>query len=210
MKLVLVRHGRPDEDHRVRPHDPPLRDDGWRQARAVAHLLAGERITRIVASPLLRAQQTAQPLADQLGLPIDTLDGWAEADRGAARYRSTETLRALGDTHWRAFLDDPIRFVGGDPVKFETDVMGAFTATLNAAGAQDRVVVFTHGLPINLVLSRLLGLTSIVNFPPDYGSLTRLRVRGAGAGALDRGEVGIWSVNETTHQLNAPAEAAAR
>lgn len=210
MKLVLVRHGRPDEDDRMRPHDPPLRDDGWRQARAVARLLAGERITHIVASPLLRAQQTAQPLAELVNLPIRTLDGWAEADRGAARYRSTETLRSLGDSHWRAFLADPVRFVGGDPLKFETDVLGAFAATLDAAGARDRVVVFTHGLPINLVLSRVLGLASIVNFPPDYGSLTRLRVRGAGAGALERGEVGIWSVNETAHQGDAPAETTTR
>ena len=42
--------------------------DGWRQARAAANLLASEPITRIVASPLLRAQQTARPLAERLGL----------------------------------------------------------------------------------------------------------------------------------------------
>jgi broad specificity phosphatase PhoE len=44
MKLVLVRHGRPDDD-------PPLRDDGWRQANAVARPLAHEGATRIVSSP---------------------------------------------------------------------------------------------------------------------------------------------------------------
>ena len=58
MKLVLVRHGRPDEEDADHPHDPKLRDDGWRQARTVAALLAGEGITRIVASPLRRARQT--------------------------------------------------------------------------------------------------------------------------------------------------------
>ena len=26
MKIVLVRHGRPDEGHAERPHDPPLAD----------------------------------------------------------------------------------------------------------------------------------------------------------------------------------------
>ena len=56
MKLTLVRHGRPDEDHTQRPHDPPLRADGLRQAEAVAALLAGEGVTRIVASPLKSAR----------------------------------------------------------------------------------------------------------------------------------------------------------
>ena len=62
MKIVLVRHGRPDEGHAERPHDPPLADEGLRQAQAAAALLAHEGIDRIVTSPLLRAQQTAAPL----------------------------------------------------------------------------------------------------------------------------------------------------
>ena len=97
MKLVLVRHGRPDENNVERPHDPPLNAEGWRQARAVAALLAREGITRVVSSPLCRAQDTAQPLAEALGLPVHTVDGWAEADRHLPVYRSTETLRAQGD-----------------------------------------------------------------------------------------------------------------
>ena len=95
MKIVLVRHGRPDEGHAERPHDPPLAEEGWRQARAAAALLAGEGITRIVTSPLLRARQTAEPLAARLGLkyytfvsqvengfgrvPIDGMEAWARA-----------------------------------------------------------------------------------------------------------------------------------
>ena len=75
MRLLLVRHGRPDEGHADRPHDPPLHADGQRQARAVATLLAHEGVTRIVSSPLLRARETAEPLAEQLGLAIDTIDG---------------------------------------------------------------------------------------------------------------------------------------
>ena len=44
MKLVLIRHGRPDEDDAERPHDPPLRADGILQARAVAAHLGAEGI----------------------------------------------------------------------------------------------------------------------------------------------------------------------
>ena len=127
MRLILVRHGRPDEGDLDSPNDPPLNADGWRQARAAANLLASEPITRIVASPLLRAQQTARPLAERLGLPIDTIEGWAEADRRASRYRSTETLRAEGGEAWGRFLQDPIRYLGAEPDAFRAGVLGALS-----------------------------------------------------------------------------------
>lgn len=191
MRLTLVRHGRPDEDDTTRPHDPPLRADGRRQAQAVAALLADEGVTRVVTSPMQRARETAEPLVARVGLPLHTIDGWAEADRHLDRYRSTETLRALGDAEWARFLTDPVRYLGHDPVRFMADVMGALQQSL-AAPDDAHVVVFTHGLPINVVLSSILGLERIIHFQPGYGSVTRLRARGA-----DR--IGILSVNESGH-----------
>lgn len=199
MKLVLVRHGKPDEDHAERPHDPPLNAQGQAQSQAVARLLEREGITRVVASPLQRAHQTALPLARQLGLPVHTVDGWAEADRDAPRYRSGETLRALGDAEWQRFLADPVRYVGGDPVRFRADVLGALEEAVERATPDDRVAVFTHGLVINVVLSHLLGLARIVHFQPGYASITRLAARGAGRRVLHDGGIGIISVNESGH-----------
>ena len=46
---------------------PPL---GEQMAKAAAQSLAGRDITHVVASPLERAQQTAEPIAAQFGLPI--------------------------------------------------------------------------------------------------------------------------------------------
>ena len=192
MKIVLVRHGRPDEGHAERPHDPPLADEGLRQAQAAAALLAHEGIDRIVTSPLLRAQQTAAPLAESLGLAPEVVDGWAEADRHLDRYRSVETLKAMGGGEWQRFLDDPVRYMGGDPASFRAGVLAALAA-LVASGPRDaHVAVFTHGLPINVVLSHALGLARIVHFPPGYGSVTRLRAR-------DIHTIGVVSVNETGH-----------
>lgn len=191
MRLTLVRHGRPDEDDAARPQDPPLRADGRRQAQAVADLLADEGVTRIITSPMQRASQTAQPLSARLGLPALTVDGWAEADRHLDRYRSTETLRALGGGEWGRFLADPVRYLGHDPERFTADVMAALQQSL-AAPDDAHVVVFTHGLPINVVLSSVLGLERIIHFQPGYGSVTRLLARGP-----DR--IGILSVNETGH-----------
>lgn len=193
MRLILIRHGRPDERDLTTPNDPPLDEDGQRQARAAANLLASEGITRIVASPLLRARQTAIPLAERLGLPIVTLEGWAEADRRASRYRSTETLRAEGGDAWARFLSDPVRYLGADPDEFRAAVLAAMHETTASEAPESRVAVFTHGLPINIALSHALGLTTITNFLVGYGSVTRMRRR-------DDGGYGVSSVNETGHQ----------
>jgi probable phosphoglycerate mutase len=192
MRLILVRHGRPNEGDVNAPNDPQLNADGWRQARAAANLLASEGITRIVASPSLRAQETAMPLAERLGLPVDTIEGWAEADQRASRYRSTETLRAEGGEAWARFLQDPIRYLGADPDSFRASVLAALHTIAAPETKASRVVVFTHGLPINVVLSHALGLTSITHFLVAYGSVTRLRRR-------DDGGYGVSSVNETGH-----------
>ncbi|WP_213956879.1 histidine phosphatase family protein [Variovorax sp. dw_954] len=192
MKLVLVRHGRPDEDERERPHDPPLRADGRAQAEAVAARLRQEGITRIVSSPMARAAQTAQPLAAALGLAVESIDGWAEADRHVERYRSTETLRALGTAEWGRFLDDPIAYFGGDAASFRGGVLAALAETIDSSHKDAHVAVFTHGLPINVVLSHALSLERIIHFAPGYASMTRLRVLGAGA-------IGVASVNERGH-----------
>lgn len=172
MKLALVRHGRPDEGNAERPHDPPLHKEGWRQAHAVARLLAGEGITRVASSPLLRALQTAQPLAQRLGLPVEEIEGWAEADRHLDRYVSLETLRSRGEAEWQRFLKDPISYLGGDPVAFCVMTVATLDRMIAESGPQAHVAVFTHGLPINIVLSRVLGLERIAHFQPGYGSIT--------------------------------------
>ena len=127
-----------------------------------------------------------------LGLPIETIDLWAEADRGTIRYRSTETLRAEGGEAWSRFLADPIGYLGGDPASFRDGVLAALGATVATNSATARVAVFTHGLPINIVLSHALGLDSITQFLVGYGSVTRLRHFGDG-------RYGVASVNETGH-----------
>ncbi|MET0159370.1 MAG: histidine phosphatase family protein, partial [Acidimicrobiales bacterium] len=64
MDLLLIRHALPVRiDDGEGPADPELSDEGWRQAGALAAWLADEEIEAMVASPLRRAQETAEPLA---------------------------------------------------------------------------------------------------------------------------------------------------
>jgi broad specificity phosphatase PhoE len=190
MQLVLIRHGKPDTSRIDYLSDPPLNEEGRRQAECVAACLAKEGINQIFSSPLERATATARVLADQLGFPITTLDGLAEADRRATRYVAVEQLRKNPED-WQRFLQDPVSFLGGDPVSFRRDVLEAFDHILATRPAK-KVAVFTHGLPINVLLGHALGLESMTSFVPHYCSISRLV--GASLEALT-----IISVNETGH-----------
>ena len=71
MELILVRHGLPLRREVVEgPADPELSPEGVNQATRLANYLATEKITAIYSSPMKRAVQTAEPLAQTIGLPI--------------------------------------------------------------------------------------------------------------------------------------------
>jgi broad specificity phosphatase PhoE len=185
MQILLVRHGKPVTSN-GNP-DPSLCDEGLAQARSAAAFLARSGVTAVVSSPLQRALETAHPTAERLDLDISLSHGFAEADRYGESYRSVEDLRR-DPAQWRQFLADPIGFLGGDPVEFKRGVMDALGSVL--ALDVEKVAVFTHGLPINVILSHVLDLQQITHFVPHYCSITRLR-------GLSCDQLGVVSVNET-------------
>jgi broad specificity phosphatase PhoE len=186
MQVLMIRHGRPET--RSGDSDPNLCDVGRKQARDLSVMLSRSGVARLVSSPLRRALQTADPTARALGLDVAVIDGLAEADRFGASYRSVEELRREPEV-WGRFLADPIGFLGADPVAFRREVLSAFETVL--AGGAAKVAVFTHGLPINVILSHALGLDRITHFVPHYCSISRLN-----GDSLDR--LSVVSVNETT------------
>ncbi|SDB70142.1 histidine phosphatase family protein [Belnapia rosea] len=75
--MILLRHGQSEFNLHFTATkrdpgipDPKLTELGHQQAEAAAEALAGERISRIIASPYTRALQTAAPIARRRGLPI--------------------------------------------------------------------------------------------------------------------------------------------
>lgn len=75
--MILLRHGQSEFNlhFTATRRDPGIKDPrltplGHQQAETAAEALAGEGVTRIIASPYSRALQTAAPLARRLGLPV--------------------------------------------------------------------------------------------------------------------------------------------
>jgi 8-oxo-dGTP diphosphatase len=92
--LFLVRHcaagsrSRWEGDDR----DRPLSKKGWRQAAALAELLAPIGIERILTSPYLRCRQSVEPLAKATGLDIEEEEALAEGQGDMATRRLVERL----------------------------------------------------------------------------------------------------------------------
>jgi probable phosphoglycerate mutase len=188
MQLIFVRHGEPDFS--ASSVDPPLSEKGIRQAEETAIRLSLEPIDKLVTSPLMRARQTISPLAEAIEMSPEVLEGVAEIDQWGGSYLSVEELRKAGGPAWDEFLRDPIAALGGDEKTFRETVTTS-VGELTRCGSK-RVVIATHGFPINVMLSQILGLDGLTNFTPHHGSVTRLH-------ADDSGRLRVITINEMTH-----------
>jgi broad specificity phosphatase PhoE len=73
MFFYLIRHAQPDYAARGPYHRPPgpaLTELGQAQAAALAPLLSGTGLERVVCSPLRRCIMTAEPIAPAFNLPL--------------------------------------------------------------------------------------------------------------------------------------------
>lgn len=83
--IYIFRHGQTDYNATRRAMgrlDIPLNETGLQQAAELADKLSGMAIQAIYSSPLSRAMQTAQILADKTGAPIMSNDGLMERNMG--------------------------------------------------------------------------------------------------------------------------------
>jgi len=196
MELLLIRHALPIRREVTEgAADPPLSDDGVRQANLLADYLASEKIDAIYASPLLRAQETAQPLAVRIEREIILDEGVAEFDQHSSEYIPVEELKASGDPRLIEFLlGEGEEFDDRDD--FRARVMSSIEEIISRHGG-DRVAVVCHGGVINLYAGDVLGLN--VDGPgffyPNYTSITRVAASRAGVRS-------IVTLNETSHLRN--------
>lgn len=191
MRLILIRHGKPETPGGSRGGNPPLSAQGHVEARGVRDLLRHEGIEVIVHSGMTRAAETAQPTLEALGLDAHVIEELGEVDRYGGDYANPEMVKAKGEAEWDRFLADPLGYFGIDHDRFVSETLSGFQSLFESYHRQT-IAIFTHGFPINIMLSHALELDGIANFVPGYGSVTRLS-----GSAMDR--LTVVSVNETAH-----------
>ena len=112
MKLYISRHGQTPwnvEDLVCGRADVPLTEVGLAQAKLLADSAMDKGIEVILASPLLRARQTAQAVSDAIGVPIQIDDRLVEFDFG-----SFDGTSRFGEEFQWLRAQMPTRFPGGE------------------------------------------------------------------------------------------------
>jgi broad specificity phosphatase PhoE len=204
--IVIARHGRTAANARgllLGRADPPLDDEGVRQAEALGAACAGLDLARIVTSPLERCRQTAAvigrvaagagaavPVAPPLDVEVD--ERWIELDYGELDGRPIGDVPAASWAAWRS--DAGWTPPGGESLVALGARVRAACADLAAADAGERdVVVVTHVSPIKAAVAWALGVGDEVAWRMwvGTGSLTRI---GCGGPAPS-----LRSFNEMAH-----------
>ena len=191
MELIIVRHALPlrveKESGRA---DPELSAEGQLQAEALGTYLSHESVDAIYSSPLVRARQTAAPLARRLSITIREEDGIAEWDRNSNEYIPMEEMRATNHPKWQAMMRG--EWVSDEnQEEFYARVRHSFDSIIEAHQS-DRVVVVCHGGVINYYISHILGMPSTQFFYPHYTSIHRVKTIAGGRRSL-------VALNETAH-----------
>jgi broad specificity phosphatase PhoE len=125
-----------------------LSDTGIRQAEQVAAYLGDHDVVHVAASPLLRAQQTAEPIAATHGLELVTDEGLIEAENIFEGFRMAVGDSALRRMRNWPMLRNPFRPSWGEPYRDIARRMLAATHRARERSAGHEAVCVSHQLPI--------------------------------------------------------------
>lgn len=163
-QVLLIRHGETDWNAtgRWQGNAPvPLNATGRQQAQALARYLAAQpqTIDALYSSPLRRALQSAEIIADALGLPIRLEDRLREVDLG-----DWQGLRRTEAQAW-----DPERFAAYEADWYHVpapngesrrDLQQRARAAFDDLSARHRgqtIALVSHGGTLGMLLESLLG-----------------------------------------------------
>ena len=193
MRVLLLRHAQSASNaHRTAAALPDaegdrLTDKGAEQARNAAEALTGRGITRLISSPMRRAQETARPISEALGLEIET-------DEEIYELREEEGFGSLAPEEqklrrWSEWMvehaDDPTYAPpGADSFQGMRDRVRGFLRRMESE--EGTPIVVTHGIFLRfLLIEVLLG----DRFQPgDAGRLWQMRTVNCGLSVFDYGE----------------------
>lgn len=158
---------------------------GEEMAVAAAASLAGRDVTYLVASPLERAIQTAQPFAAEFGLPVEVDERLIESANQfeGKRFGVGDGALRYPANWWR--LRNPLKPSWGEPYAHIADRMVAALHAARVAADGHEAVCVSHQLPIWTLRRRMegkhlwhdprhrqCGLASLTSFHFDGATLT--------------------------------------
>lgn len=170
MRLLLIRHGQtPSNVAGALDTAYPgagLTDLGQTQAAAIPGSLEADRFAGVYASPLLRTQLTAAPLARRYGLPVVVRTGLQEISAGELEMRTDKDAVQRYQEALASWLDGDLsaRLGGRESGRdFLQRYDGAVTSIARSYGSDDTVVAVSHGAAIRVwVTLRAEGASDVI------------------------------------------------
>jgi len=185
MRLILVRHGETpwNEARRIQggKSDIELGEKGLAQAEKLAQTLQKEDIRAVYASPLRRAQATAQAIARPHSLTVVTLPALREIDAGQADGLPIDRLKEDFPSFWKEWREGrgSLAWPGGESVAQVARRAWGAVLKVQRQHPHDTVVVVGHAFVLTSILVRALGL--------GLGNFRRLRVDAGSISILEMG-----------------------
>lgn len=162
-ELVFIRHGQTEYNVQLRFQgqiDVPLNEHGHRQARQLAQRLAPEPPARLVSSDLIRARQTAAPLAAAWRRPPLLEAGLREQSFGVLEGLDRGEIERRHPDLWARWCEYRADYAlpGGESLQaFHRRILEA-VRRLAEDGAGQRTLVVTHGGVLDVLWRMAHGL----------------------------------------------------
>jgi ribonuclease H / adenosylcobalamin/alpha-ribazole phosphatase len=190
--LLLVRHGATAHTAEGRfsgctGENPELSATGREQARRLAAELQRQyaepsdaRVAAVVSSPVRRARETAETVADAVGVPVGVDDDLREIDFGDWEGRKVEDVLARCPQEWAAWRADPtLAAPGGESVADVARRVRTARQRLTERHPDSTVVVVSHLYPVRLFVLDALGapLEAVHRMDHDPTAVSELGLR---------------------------------
>ena len=203
-RLYLVRHGQSagNAQGRFGGHSPtPLSALGRRQAQRTAQALAKERITVIYSSDLLRAVETAKPLAEILNLEINATTAFRERHVGVLEGLTFDEAKKHHPDDYHALVNRNLNHVitKGESYSQLLKRTTRFLHGILERHRGGRIAIFSHTGTICFLTLHLLGaIHSETRHTPwlvtSNCGINRFEFRGA-----RQDNVRVLALNDTRH-----------
>lgn len=201
-RILLVRHGQSEgnAEGRFGGHTAtPLSARGRAQAEATARVLAAEKVTAIYSSDLLRAVETAEPLARETGLEIKRTEAFRERSVGRMEGLTFQEAAEAHPEDYAALLrrDFDLVLTGGESYRQMLDRSARALDEAIDANPGGTIALFSHTGTICILVLHLMGALDAPTLKPVWigtsnCGVTRFELR-------DDGFIRVLNVNDTRH-----------
>jgi broad specificity phosphatase PhoE len=177
--LLLIRHLETDLKGTFCGHsDPPLNDAGLRALAGLLKAVSNSQIERIVTSELLRARQTAEAIANRLGVSMEARPNLREINFGrweGLTWGAIERDFPAEARSWAADYPNSTAPGGERFADFELRVLSEMEYLLEQA-VELQIAVVTHAGFMRVALYRCFGVSTEEAWKMSipYGAVVRV------------------------------------